>query len=132
MWLRFLSDRLVSGKLVYIDLVFGCPAYVVDAKGHAAFGKIDFFEQRALFLADAYKCIGREVVDANVSEGGGLVIDEDNGRELILRPSDGDLADDDWVWRLSVDAQQGDMADLWDVYCVSRGGTFEVMLHSRS
>lgn len=68
-WLRFLSDRLARGKLVYVDLVFGCRAYMLKHPKAAKPRHIDFFDQRSGFLSDIYKCIGRSVTDARVGWG---------------------------------------------------------------
>lgn len=126
MWLRFLSDQRVSGKLVYVDLVFGCAAYLVDAAHPGDLAEFDFFEQRSVLLANLYRCIGHEMAGAEVADDGRLRIDVGNGKALILRPSEQDLGDDDSVWRLSVEDKPGDTDDLPYVYCVANGEGFEV------
>lgn len=130
LWLRFLSDRLVSGKLLYVDLVFGCAAYMADAQGRGDTGEVDFFEQRSAFLAAVYQCIGVELAGAEVYGDGRLLIRVDNNKALVLRPAAQDLENDDWVWRLVAEAQEQEMPGLCDVYCVSAGQAFEVTLHS--
>lgn len=128
LWLRFLNDRLAIGKLIAVDLVFGCAAYMVEAGGHHVSEGIDFFEQRSSFLAEVYKYIGQEINGAEVSNDGRLFIDMGAGKTLVLRPSEQDLENDDSIWRLAVEDKQGAVADLPYAYCVSDGQTFEVGL----
>lgn len=109
--LRFLVQK--DGSISHIDIVFACDANISRGGNNIAYA--DFFDGRSAFLSDVYRCIGSEVIDVAINEGGLLAIDLGSLVVISIEPSLDDELEGDWLWCFQFD-KNFDIATLGCVY----------------
>jgi hypothetical protein len=119
--LRFLMQK--NESLSHIDIVFACDASISRGGDNIAYA--DFFDGRSAFLSDVYRCIGYEVTDVAINEGGVLVIDLGSLGVISIEPSLDDELESDWLWCFQFDKN----FDIATLGCVYEGGRVAYFSH---
>lgn len=128
--MRFLKDDPLSGRLIAIQLIFGCGAYVSDGtnkKNGAGHFDGNFFKERAKFLSEIYALVGREITSVRVDENFNLLItvEENATMNVCIRPDD--LDEGEWLWKVSLEDELNNSNNIpTSVYCVTEGGSLSL------
>jgi len=122
----FLKDDPLDGRLIAIQLIFGCGAFVSDdtnQKNGVKHSDSDFFKERANFLSEIYMLIGREITSVCVDDNFNLSITVEKFAiiNVCIRPDD--LDEGEWLWKVSLQDELNNSNNIpTSVYCVTEGG----------
>jgi hypothetical protein len=122
----FLKDDPLDGRLISVELIFGCGAFVSDGtnkKNDVEHAGNDFFKERAKFLPEIYALIGREITSVRVDDEFNLLITFENIViiNVCIRPDD--LDEGEWLWKVSLQDVLNNSDNIpASVYCVTEGG----------
>ena len=122
----FLKDDPLEGRLIAIQLIFGCGAFVSDdanQKNGVEHSDSDFFKERAKFLSEVYALIGRGITSVRVDEKFNLLItvEKISTINVCIRP--GDLDEGEWLWKVSLQDKLNNLDNIpTSVYCVTESG----------
>lgn len=128
--MRFLKDDPLGDRLIAIQLIFGCGAYVSDdtnQKNGAEHFDGNFFKERAKFLSEIYALIGREITSVRVDEKFNLLItvEKNSTMNVCIRPDD--LDEGEWLWKVSLEDELNNSNNIpTSIYCVTEGGNLSL------
>lgn len=122
----FLKDHPLDGRLIAIQLIFGCGAFVsgdTNQKNCVEHSDSDFFKERAKFLSEIYALIGREITSVRVDDNFNLLITVEKISTMNVCIRHDDLDEGEWIWKVSLEDELNDSDNIpTSVYCVTEGG----------
>lgn len=122
----FLKDNPLDGRLISVQLIFGCSAFVSDdanQKNDVKHSGDDFFKERAKFLSEIYALIGREIASVCVDDEFNLLITFENIAVINVCIQPDDLDEGEWLWKVSLQDVLNNSENIpTSVYCVTEGG----------
>lgn len=102
--LRFMSDQIRHGAVTAVDVIFACDAGIVGRDSPVTCtAEDDFFSNRARFLADVYRLIGKNVGVVKLQPDGTMIIGIESS-SIIIHLTDDDYGEDDWIWKVESEA----------------------------
>jgi hypothetical protein len=122
----FLKDDPLDGRLISVQLIFGCGAFVsngTNQKNGGEYSGNDFPMERAKFLSEIYALIGREITSVRVDDNFNLLITLENIAiiNICIRPDD--LDEGEWLWKVFLQDVLNNSDNIpTSVYCVTEGG----------
>jgi hypothetical protein len=99
--LRFISDKLVEGRLKFVYVDFCCRSKI--SKAEDKWLDNDFVEERSIFLSKIFPLYATKIISVSLKEDGSLILNFDKN-DMVIFLTEEDLDADDSVWDVSSEA----------------------------